>query len=67
MADIVTGIIGMVIMTTFVTLVMTKVSDPALWVVTIASLLLMVMAFWQDTIQHRQRTEPADEPPSPTV
>jgi len=67
MADIVTGIIGMIIMTTFVTLVMTKVSDPALWVVSIASLALMVVAFWQDTIQHRQRTEPANEPPSPTV
>jgi hypothetical protein len=67
MADIVTGIIGMVIMGTFVILVMTKVSDPALWVVSIGSLVLMVMAFWQDTIQHRQRTEPANEPPSPTV
>jgi len=67
MADIVTGFIGMVIMTTFVTLVMRKVSDPALWVVSIAALLLMALAYWQDTIQHRQRTEPADEPPPPTV
>lgn len=67
MADIVTGIIGMIIMTTFVTLVMTKVSDPALWIVSIGSLALMALAFWQDTIQHRQQTEPAEEPPAPTV
>ncbi len=67
MADIVTGIIGMAIMTTFVTLVMTKVSDPALWVVTIASLALMVLAFWQDNIAHHPSVERADEPPSPTV
>ena len=67
MADIITGILGMAIMTTFVTLVMRKVSDPALWVVSIASLLLMALAFYQDNIQHRQRTEPANQPPEPTV
>ena len=67
MADIVTGVLGMAIMTTFVLLVMTKVSDPALWVVSIGSLALMLLAFWQDNIQHRQKIEPANEPPSPTV
>jgi uncharacterized membrane protein len=68
MTDIVTGILGMVIMTTFVFLVMTKVYDPAIWVVSIATLLLMVIAFCQDTLfQHQRRTDLADVPPPPTV
>jgi hypothetical protein len=67
MTDIVTGLMGMVIMTTFVFLILVKVSDPALWVVSIGTLILMVIAYWQDAVMTHARRERADEPPPPTV
>ena len=57
MTDILTGLLGMVIMTTFVLLILVKVSDPALWVALIVPALLLcgVPAAWEFRAAWRAR------------
>ena len=50
MADIVTGIIGIILFLVFLGFVLVKVADPAFWVVCAGSTAAMLYAFWGDAM-----------------
>jgi CDP-diglyceride synthetase len=51
MEDIVTGIIGMVVMLVFLSFVLVKVSDIAFWIVCAGAVAAMLYAFWGDAMR----------------
>lgn len=48
MADAISAIIGMGLMIAFVVAIVERVGEVPLWVVSIATFVLMFVAFWQD-------------------
>jgi hypothetical protein len=50
MADVITGLIGAVIMIGFVSLIAAKLNELPLWIVCIAGIVLMLWAVATDTI-----------------
>jgi nitrate reductase gamma subunit len=55
MADIVTGLIGIVLMVGFLLLILARIADPSIWVVSVFSIALMLLAFWREAVMPFQR------------
>jgi cobalamin synthase len=48
MADFVTGLLGIVLMITYILLMVVKLNELALWVVSLVGIALAIWAFWGD-------------------
>ena len=50
MADIVTGILGMILFVIFLGFVLVKIADVAFWVVSAGAVGCMIYAFWGESV-----------------
>ncbi len=50
MMDVVTGIIGMVLMIGFLLMIALKLNEVALWVICLLGVVLMLWGFWRDAL-----------------
>ena len=48
MADAISAIVGMALMIAFLLAIAIKLAETSLWIVCIAAMVLMAVAFWQD-------------------
>ena len=50
MADLVTSVVGAVLMITFLAVIAAKLGDLPLWIVCLVAIGLMLWAFWRDAL-----------------